>query len=59
MNHEHCASCGLDVAAHRVERDGQVFCTWHCSKAAAADGAVAAVSSARARIVEKVRGVRA
>jgi hypothetical protein len=27
---ERCASCELDVAAHRVERDGKVYCTSYC-----------------------------
>jgi hypothetical protein len=39
-----CARCGLDVAAHRVERDGAVYCTAFCARAAS----MANVASVRA-----------
>jgi hypothetical protein len=41
-----CARCGLDVAAHRVERDGVVFCTAFCARAAASAQLSAAAPSA-------------
>ena len=34
---EVCAACGLDVAAHRVQRGGRVFCCSYCSEHAAGD----------------------
>jgi hypothetical protein len=27
---ERCARCHLDVASHRVERNGEVWCSWWC-----------------------------
>jgi hypothetical protein len=63
---ELCANCGLDVAIFRVEREGEVYCRDFCARQAALaegeasaagdrDGAVAALSDARARNVAKVR----
>ncbi len=45
-----CASCGLDVAAHRVQRGGRVFCCAYCSEHAPGDvdaGARACASPSR------------
>ena len=43
---EVCTACGLDVAAHRVQRGGRVFCCSYCSEHAAGD----VVAGARACI---------
>jgi len=63
---EICANCGLDVAAFRVEANGEVYCRAFCAAACAerehpgaSDGARASVTAARARIVARVKGARA
>jgi hypothetical protein len=53
-----CARCALDVASHRIERGGEVYCTAFCARQAElaeADGAAAAVNPARDRIVDAVK----
>jgi hypothetical protein len=60
---ERCARCALDIAAHRTEVNGRVYCTAFCARQAALviDGAAVAVVSARARVVARVKakGARA